>query len=279
MSRPNLLLCFDAFGTLFRPKRSVAQQYGEVARQCGLVGFSDDKLQACLKAAFKDEAKRNPNYGKATGLGATMWWTNVIHKTFTPLLAKDQPLPEDLAPRLLHRFSSRDGYDAEPNLVSALKALKRQTAHQRFDKIIVGVITNSDDRVPDVLSSFGVNSFDIDFHCMSYDVGVEKPEKLIFSAAEGMLSKIIAVREGKTPAEGGSDVGAWQKVYVGDEYAKDVVGAANAGWNPVLLDSEGNTADVPMLKECDDTLTGLFKKHRVVKVHSIQDLVSWLMRE
>jgi len=77
MARPHLLLCFDAFGTLFRPKRSVAQQYAEVARQCGVTGFSDSELEASLKLAFKDEAKRNPNYGRATGLGATKWWTNV----------------------------------------------------------------------------------------------------------------------------------------------------------------------------------------------------------
>ena len=77
MARPNLLLCFDAFGTLFRPKRPIAQLYSEVARQHGIAGFSDGDLQSSLLAAIKDEGKRNPNYGKATGLGASRWWTNV----------------------------------------------------------------------------------------------------------------------------------------------------------------------------------------------------------
>ncbi len=77
MARPNLLLCFDAFGTLFRPKRPVYKQYGEVARQCGITGFSDNELHASFLAAIKDESMRNPNYGKATGLGPTLWWTNV----------------------------------------------------------------------------------------------------------------------------------------------------------------------------------------------------------
>lgn len=27
--------------------------------------------------AFKHESKQNPNYGKATGLGAEKWWGNV----------------------------------------------------------------------------------------------------------------------------------------------------------------------------------------------------------
>lgn len=76
MAKPNLLLCFDAFGTLFSPKGAVAQQYAEVARQCGITEFSDTELQSRLLAAIKEEREQNPNYGKATGLGATKWWTN-----------------------------------------------------------------------------------------------------------------------------------------------------------------------------------------------------------
>jgi len=49
MSKRNLLLCFDAFGTLFTPKRPIAQQYGEVARSLGLGGFSDEQVQTSFK--------------------------------------------------------------------------------------------------------------------------------------------------------------------------------------------------------------------------------------
>ena len=92
MARPNLLLCFDAFGTLFRPKAPVAKQYAEVARQCGLSGFSDDELQSSLRAAIKEQAKLNPNYGKATGLGATKWWINVGFLPSSPLAVTLLPL-------------------------------------------------------------------------------------------------------------------------------------------------------------------------------------------
>lgn len=77
MSKRNLLLCFDAFGTLFTPKRPITQQYAEVARQCGLGGFTDEQLRQSFRQAFKAEAKRHPNYGKASGLGAAAWWTKV----------------------------------------------------------------------------------------------------------------------------------------------------------------------------------------------------------
>lgn len=77
MAGRNLLICFDAFGTLFSPKGTVVQQYAQVARQCGITSFTNDELETHLLAAIRQERELNPNYGKATGLGATKWWTNV----------------------------------------------------------------------------------------------------------------------------------------------------------------------------------------------------------
>ena len=77
MGRRNILLCFDAFGTLFKPKQPVAEQYASVARLCGLDGFSVDQVQASFKSAFSGESKAHPNYGRASGMGAEKWWTNV----------------------------------------------------------------------------------------------------------------------------------------------------------------------------------------------------------
>lgn len=49
MSKKNLLICFDAFGTLFTPRKPVAQQYSEVARSFGLSGFTDDEIAKSFK--------------------------------------------------------------------------------------------------------------------------------------------------------------------------------------------------------------------------------------
>jgi hypothetical protein len=77
MAKRNLLICFDAFGTLFAPKRPIAQQYAEVASSLAKREFTEDEVQKSFGKAFKKESKANPNYGKATGMDAEKWWTNV----------------------------------------------------------------------------------------------------------------------------------------------------------------------------------------------------------
>ncbi|EEU33778.1 uncharacterized protein NECHADRAFT_89142 [Fusarium vanettenii 77-13-4] len=100
---------------------------------------------------------------------------------------------------------------------------------------------------------------DIEFYCMSYDVGVEKPDTLMFEAAELMLAQAITIQEGKSPTEVKVDIETWRRVYVGDEYKKDIVGATNTGWNFVLLDSGEQSPDIPRLD-------GVFKENAVVRV-------------
>lgn len=45
----NLLLCVDAFGTLFRPRSPIAEQYGSVARGMG-VKISDEEVAKSFKS-------------------------------------------------------------------------------------------------------------------------------------------------------------------------------------------------------------------------------------
>lgn len=208
-------------------------------------------------------------------------------------MRNNQTLPPTLVPKLLHRFSSSEGYEAQRDLVPALRALRERISQQGVERLVIGVITNSDDRVPDILSSLGLTvsplrygipleasapqekQYDIDFHCMSYDVGVEKPDRRIFNAANTMLSHIVKTRYNETLSE--FDLESWQKVYVGDEVAKDVIGAAEAGWNPVLLDVEGKSTEMASLEDTpQQTLGDLFEDHASVRVGSIRNLVTWL---
>jgi hypothetical protein len=54
-SRPkvNLLLTFDAFGTLFEPKDSIAAQYAHVAQEHGITGVEESDIQVTFKQGNK----------------------------------------------------------------------------------------------------------------------------------------------------------------------------------------------------------------------------------
>ncbi|KAM0703642.1 hypothetical protein Q7P35_009581 [Cladosporium inversicolor] len=298
MSKKNLFICFDAFGTLFTPRRPVAQQYSEVARSFGLGGFSDDDIAKSFKNAFKYESIQNPNYGKATGLGAEKWWSNIIHNTFKHYYQPGQDqAPTNLIPSLIHRFHSKEGYTLYPDVLPLLKQLKspnHQAQQHHHPRVVIGIITNSDNRTADILTSLGVHvnplhygdqpshssatqtaagNFDIDFTVLSYDVGFEKPSRAIFAAADETLASLLSADHQKVNPD------EWRKVYVGDEYEKDIVGATQAGWKAVLVDREraGDCDGVEWLHgdEPADVLAVL-ERTKAVGFSSLGQLGEWL---
>ena len=143
-------------------------------------------------------------------------------------------------PDLLARFSSAAGYRLYPDVLPFFKSLRQIKAASHGDsawsKPIIGVITNSDDRVPSILSSFGLQvglwrhgndpqaflnaGDDINLVILSYDVGFEKPDRAIFDTTKQMV-----------PGQG-------RFVHIGDDLQKDYYAAKKAGWDGVLLDRE-----------------------------------------
>jgi len=203
-------------------------------------------------AAFKQTAKAHPNYGRATNMGSVSWWTQVIEQTFKPLIPSETELPPPLAPTLIHRFASKEGYelfsDVLPFFEQLSKSEARGTENASERRLVVGIVTNSDDRVPDILRSFGLNvsdlrhgattdnmalpsAADFDFAIMSYDVGFEKPDRRIFDSAKYLGSDLLGTHQS-------SSASPHQLIYVGDELDKDAHGAHDAAWLPVLLDRE-----------------------------------------
>ncbi|KAH8146526.1 uncharacterized protein LAJ45_09472 [Morchella importuna] len=235
----NLLLTFDAFGTLFEPRDSIAAQYAHVAQEHGIEGVEESDIRVTFKKAFKQQASENPNYGKKSGMTPEQWWTGVITNTFTPL-TKSPPLPS-LAHALLHRFASKEAYRLFPDVLPLLNRLKQDTL---YDTVTLGVITNSDHRVTSILNDLGVgvreyrptvpgqphpeqgvgDSALIDFVAFSYDIGCEKPHRKIFDAARRIWQDLHS-----------EDRGVLVPVHVGDDYRKDFWGAQNALWNAILV--------------------------------------------
>ncbi|KAH7400909.1 hypothetical protein DE146DRAFT_677586 [Phaeosphaeria sp. MPI-PUGE-AT-0046c] len=222
-NKKNLLICLDAFDTLFTPKEPISVTYAQSAFRHGLPTSGEEnanKIMKSFKSAFKGEAQRNPNYGRSSGMGAERWWSNVINHTFQPFIEPKEKVPRALITELYHKFATKEAYCLYPDVKDFFSELRKYRKSRPtkliqwpYEKIIVGIITNSDNRVPGILQSFGLEvaprhvgtttktdadcdtEKDIEFVVMSYDVGHEKPDCRIFDAATQERAETWRLRE------------------------------------------------------------------------------------
>ena len=110
-------------------------------------------------------------------------------------------------------FAQVEAWQLYPETLETLERLKRQ-------ELIVGVISNFDSRLFELLDGFGMSHF-FDTIVISTQAGAAKPEGKIFTHALGQRSL--------SPA---------QAMHVGDSYEMDIEGARVAGLTPVLIDRE-----------------------------------------
>ncbi|KAE8144000.1 hypothetical protein BDV38DRAFT_289792 [Aspergillus pseudotamarii] len=318
-----LLLTLDAFETLFHPRPSVPEQYVSAAHHFGLpkTAITAERVFAAFKPAFKAQSKARPNYGRDDVIrghygGPRQWWGEIIRGTFSQVLAEQQyhnnnrttnhnndnndsggqvDLPEGLVGYLLDRFASKEGYalydDVGP-FFSRIRAVKESGARLGpFDRVVIGVVSNSDDRVPAVLKSLGlrvgdcradegVDSMrlsgfeersssgvvvegsavnggvnDVDLVVTSYEAGVEKPSPRIFE---------VTRRQAKALAPG-DDLGDWTCVHVGDDLEKDYRAAVGAGWHGYFLargdDARSGHGDANVIRSLVDLVPLLEAYH------------------
>ena len=188
-SRLGISLTLDAFGTLYHPKKPIAVQYLEVARRCGLkVEIQLPHLEASFRREYKEQSAKYPNYGKAKGMSVESWWNNVVHGAFRPL-CRGQHIPDSLGPTLFRHFSSRDAYALYPDVVpffESMRKLRDKYSDPRGPIIVIGVITNSDNRARPILRSLGLQ------------VGPEWEPSLTITTFDGMKRM---VSEGVRDAE------------------------------------------------------------------------------
>ncbi|CAI7605819.1 unnamed protein product [Penicillium glandicola] len=248
-STRTLLLTFDAFGTLFHPRLPVPEQYAATAHKFGLsrTAITPDKLEIAFRDTFRAQARQYPNYGRADVLrgqygGPRQWWGEVIRGSFMRVLdtkngktshgKPKEHIPDGMVEALLDRFAGPEGYALYDDVLPFFRRMRKlKSAHKwSFDRIIVGVISNSDDRVPVVLKSLGLTvgdmradqdrssvdlpgfeersnekdaagehskdypdlnfELDIDMVITSYEAGQEKPHRLIFDVARRQALKV-----------------------------------------------------------------------------------------
>ncbi|MBI3248874.1 MAG: HAD-IA family hydrolase [Deltaproteobacteria bacterium] len=210
---PIKAIFFDAAGTLFTVNGSVGDIYARLARDHGKdVAVADLELgfRRCFATAppmaFPSASpERIPILEK-------QWWKTLVHDVFAPLGAF--PRFGEYFDALFAFFAQAEAWRLYPETRATLETLTSRG-------FIVGVISNFDSRLFNILDGFGITRF-FDPIVISTRAGAAKPEREIFTQA--------LARAG---------VEAREALHIGDSYDADIIGARHAGLTPVLVERSG----------------------------------------
>ncbi|OCH88267.1 HAD hydrolase subfamily IA REG-2-like protein [Obba rivulosa] len=239
------LVLFDALHTIVTPRLPIYVQYSQTFEP--YLGRLDPvQLRTSFKTALKQLQAEKPVYVS----GAPGWWGEVIKRTALGAGADTEAVDkslEEIVPRLLQRFSSREGYKLFDDTLPTLQHLKKLN-------IRTGLISNTDARMRAVLEDLEVLSL-LDPVLLSEEEGVEKPSRELYLRA--------CTRAGVKPEE---------TLHVGDEMGADYYGARASGISALLIRRPGPDGEEEM-REVGENLDG------VETVASLLDVVHWAARK
>jgi len=232
-TRNGVYVTLDALGTLYKFREPVSTQYIKVARRCGLrASIEENDLDKAFRKSFKEVSAEFPNYGKDQLSSPRAWWKTVVNDAFRQVVDESR-IPDQLGDKMYDHFTSRAAYELYPDVkpfLANMRRLKQTWSHPDDPPILIGVISNSDPRVKNVLQSLGIkvgadefskpedtpfrsvwqtryipgmdspwynlydSSNEIDFLVTSYRVGREKPHSDIFQYAQKCAEKVSPSR-------------------------------------------------------------------------------------
>ncbi|KAL1755665.1 HAD-like domain-containing protein [Schizophyllum commune] len=236
------LVTFDALHTLITPRAPIHVQYSNTfAPYLGVL--DPDALKRSFKTALKEVHKSDLTYAK----GSHTWWGEVIKRTALNAGADPKDVDkhlEEIVPRLLKVFSSREGYKAFDDALPSVMRLKELG-------ISTAVVSNADSRMHMAIRDLELSSF-LGPIVLSEEAKIAKPSADIFLDAMRRVDPSIKPEE---------------CLHVGDELEADYRGATAAGIHALLLRRPGDTE--AHVEEGED-LTG------VQTIQTLQGVLTWL---
>jgi REG-2-like HAD superfamily hydrolase len=227
---------FDVTNTLIHSPR-LGELYAEVLSRHGvrvdpraaarLVREVWQEL-ACLAAPDHDRFTSHPG-------GPRGWWKRFLERICERL---EVPPPSPFAAaELYHRFATPEAWEIFPEVPAVLAELRSRGLR-------LGVVSNWDPRLPDLLERLGLSRH---FEAVVYssEVGVEKPDPRIFRTA--------LLRLGIHPEAA---------LHVGDGKLEDAEGAVAAGLRALLVDRRRGGGDLRDLAALPDLLSGALLESR-----------------
>jgi|SRR5262245_11916298 len=221
------VIFFDAAGTLIEVRGGVGEIYSRVAREFGF-----DAVPHILQQNFARSFRRQPPLAFPAGTPEAAlielekgWWRDLVKAVFAGL-GSFQSFDE-FFDEIFERFRSRDFWRVYDDVEPALTELKLRGMK-------LGVISNFDSRLYDVLRECGLNRFFDSIH-VSTRVGATKPAPAIFQAA--LNYHAVEPRQ------------AW---HVGDSLREDVEGAEAVGIRAALIDRDAVLTETPGIMRLTD---------------------------
>jgi putative hydrolase of the HAD superfamily len=231
---------FDAAGTLFDVRGGVGEIYARVAREYGVEADA-----AALESGFRRAFPRQPPMAFAPGTAEPElrrlereWWRQLVREVFAGVA--DFAHFDDYFAAVFDLFRTAEGWELYDDALPTLETLASRGLR-------IGMISNFDSRLFDVLRAFGLERYFAGVHTSSR-VGAAKPDAAIFRAA--------LATHGLRPAEA---------LHVGDSLRDDALGAAAAGMHAVWLDRRrrGSAADFPVRVSRLDELPEILERRRI----------------
>ncbi|MCL4244039.1 MAG: HAD-IA family hydrolase [Candidatus Dadabacteria bacterium] len=216
---------FDAADTLFFIKKGLGNTYAGVARKYGA-----DPDTGALRRAFSKAFRNAPPlaFGGVSDEERKElekdWWKKVVTDVYNEVGmfdAFDEHFDD------LFEVFRTEAWTLFPETVPVLEALKSKGYR-------LGIISNFDSRVYDVMERLGIYGF-FDTFVISSEAGYAKPSHEIFLTA---LDKAEA-----DPAE---------SIHVGDDLKNDFHGPRALGIRAILLDREGEYASLERMDRVKD---------------------------
>lgn len=214
MKRPKVLF-FDAAGTLFDVKGSVAEVYLSYAAKYGVKQTEDQlvNIRSAFTRAFRDApppvfATNDPQEIKRC---ERLWWFDIVHNVFYRVGMFERF--DDYFEEIFEAFAGPAHWTLYPDTVEVLTRLKHRGVE-------LGIVSNFDTRLFGVLRGLGIAEL-FDTVTISSLAHAAKPSPRIFQVA--MDQHIVEPDE------------CW---HVGDSPSDDVEGARKAGLHALLLDRD-----------------------------------------
>lgn len=222
-------LTFDVTGTLIHSPR-LGALYAEILGRHGIQADPEEAGRLVREVWLELACRAEPGRDRFTAHpgGPRGWWKRFLERFCEHL---DVPPPSPfIAAELYHRFATPEAWEVYSEVPGVLSCL--QDAGLRL-----GVISNWDPRLPDLLERLGLAGF---FEAIVYSsaVGVEKPDRRIFLHAVDRLR-----------------VPPGSALHVGDGRLEDVEGALGAGLRALHLDRLRGAGDLRDLSRLPVLLT------------------------